>query len=416
MQGRPAESGPLRRPDGRLVDVATRRLDDAAVPALELGRGCLPRLAAHPAPPSAWYAAAPPPPASSPWRRRVHHTRAADRAFVDRAAERIEHEVPGADVLHLAATEPRLEMRDPAGREAPQVIARGALLARAPDGLPLEQVVRPCIAARLGHPAVRLHDARAGPHEEEGRDGLAVGRLGEQEPRPAGRAIGIPHVAIGLFGPDEEPCPVGGLAVDPVELAQPVTLGVHDRDPRRSGLVDVLPPFLAQVAPQRIFVRTEVDDPRRCRLDGRRRAPAGVAQGPTQASVRVGRAVPFDLGVDPQVGYPAATRPQRRAGGLGECVDRLGRPRACHRTAWRIGEAPRHGRGRRTRTCAPITGSPPASSWTMRLAAHPLTAFTSAQPASCRYEPGSLDSTNPSQSRAASGAVTTGAGGGARRP
>src|SRR5688500_16926791 len=43
--------------------------------------------------------------------------------LVDRSSERVEDEVPRADVAHLAASEPRLEVGDAPRREAPQVVA-----------------------------------------------------------------------------------------------------------------------------------------------------------------------------------------------------------------------------------------------------------------------------------------------------
>src|SRR5262249_5531137 len=66
--------------------------------------------------------------------------------LIDRAAESIERQVPGADIADLATPEPGLEVGDATGRQTPQVVARGALLARAADRFPLEQVVRPALA------------------------------------------------------------------------------------------------------------------------------------------------------------------------------------------------------------------------------------------------------------------------------
>ena len=65
--------------------------------------------------------------------------------------------------------------------------------------------------------------------------GSPSGGLGEEQPGVAGRGERVPHVAIRRLGPDEEAGPVRGLAVDPVELAEPVAVGVDDRDARRSG-------------------------------------------------------------------------------------------------------------------------------------------------------------------------------------
>ena len=126
-------------------------------------------------------------------------------------------------------------MGDPAGREAPQVVARGALLARRADRLPLQEVVGPRVGAGRGHPAVRLDDARPAPDEEQRRDGLAIGGLGEQQPGEARRRERLPDVAVGRLGADQEAGPVGGLAVDPVELAEPVAVGVDDDDAARSA-------------------------------------------------------------------------------------------------------------------------------------------------------------------------------------
>ena len=140
-------------------------------------------------------------------------------------------------------------MGDPTGREAPQVVARRALLARRPDRFPLEQVIRPRLPARGGHPAVRLDDPRPAANQEERREWLAIGRLGEQEPGKAVRPVGLPDVAIGPLAADEEAGPIRRLAVDLVELREPVTLGVDDDDPGGPGLVDVLPPLLAEIPP-----------------------------------------------------------------------------------------------------------------------------------------------------------------------
>ena len=71
-------------------------------------------------------AAAEPVPASCPPRPRI------DRSAVDPATELVEDQVPGADIADLSPAEPGLEVRDPAGREAPQVVASAP--ARATSG------------------------------------------------------------------------------------------------------------------------------------------------------------------------------------------------------------------------------------------------------------------------------------------
>src|SRR6266540_3535662 len=57
-----------------------------------------------------------------------------------RPTERVEHEVPRPDVAHFPATEARLEVRDARVREPPQVVLGEALVTRAADRFPLEQV------------------------------------------------------------------------------------------------------------------------------------------------------------------------------------------------------------------------------------------------------------------------------------
>ena len=52
------------------------------------------------------------------------------------------------------------------------------------------------------------------------------------------------------------------------------------------GLVDVLAPFLAQVAPERLLVGPEVDDPGRIGLDRRRRPPASARRARRSAPSR----------------------------------------------------------------------------------------------------------------------------------
>jgi hypothetical protein len=85
--------------------------------------------------------------------------------------------------------------------------------------------------------------------------------LGEQQAGTAGGTVRVPHVAVGRLGADEEPGTVGRLAVDPVELPEAVALGIDHDHAARLCLVDVLAPLLAQVAPQRLLVGAEVDDP-----------------------------------------------------------------------------------------------------------------------------------------------------------
>ena len=185
------------------------------------------------------------------------------------------------------------------------------------DGLPLEQVVGPRLAAGRGHPAVRLDDPRPGPDEEERRLRLTVRRLGEQQPGAAARGERLPDVAVGRFGADQEAGTVRGLAVDPVELAEAVAVRVDHGDPRGPCLVDVLAPLLAQVARRA--------RPRRARrsmirvafgwIGGAGRQPAS-RRARAQRPVGVERTVGLDLGIDPQVADPA---------GLGRQVAR-GRP------------------------------------------------------------------------------------------
>ncbi len=117
-----------------------------------------------------------------------------------------------ADVADLAAAEAGLEVRDPGVGEAPQVVRGRALLPRAADRLPLEQVVGAAVRAGLGHAAVRLHDAGARADEEQRRDRRAVGQLGEQQPRVARWARTRPRrrgrrTAPGSGSPPARPSP-----------------------------------------------------------------------------------------------------------------------------------------------------------------------------------------------------------------
>src|SRR4029079_15801691 len=62
----------------------------------------------------------------------------------------------GADIVDLVAPKPLLELGDPAGCEAPQVVDGVARGAERADRLPLEQVVRAGVGAGIGHTAERL--------------------------------------------------------------------------------------------------------------------------------------------------------------------------------------------------------------------------------------------------------------------
>ena len=172
--------------------------------------------------------------------------------------------------------------------------------------------------------------------------GSPSGRLREEQSCLARRREGVPDVAIRALGPDEEAGPVRGLAIDPVELREPGPIAVDHDDPARAGLVHVLTPLLAQVAPQGGFVGAQVDDAGGRRLDGRGDAPAGGTEGTPQAPIGVVRPVRLDLRVDAQVAHPAGDGPQSRAAGIGEGGDRRRRPFPGHRTARGIGEGPRH--------------------------------------------------------------------------
>ena len=105
-------------------------------------------------------------------------------ALVDLPAERIEDEVPGPDVADLSATEAGLEMGDPARGEAPQVVTCRALLARRPDRLPLEEVVRSGVAAGLR--SCRHTARRPASRSGRGRASRAA-RLPASERRAGGR-------------------------------------------------------------------------------------------------------------------------------------------------------------------------------------------------------------------------------------
>src|SRR5207342_2219857 len=121
--------------------------------------------------------------------------------------------------------------------EAPQVVARRAALAGRADRLPLEQVVGTRLATFGGHPAIRLDHPRTAADEKEHGQGIAAGALREEQPRVAGRSEGLPDVAVGALGADQEPGPVGRLAVDAVEVTEPVAADVDHFDPAGACLV-----------------------------------------------------------------------------------------------------------------------------------------------------------------------------------
>ena len=137
-----------------------------------------------------------------------------------------------------------------------------------------------------------------------------------------------------------KPGPIGGLAIDPVELAEPVAVGVDDDDPRLSGLVDVLPPLLAEVVPERVLVGPEVDDPGGVRLDRRGGPEVGGAERAAQGAVGIERAVVLDFRIDPDVGNPAGLLGQLVAKGIGERGEAARRPVAPDRAARGVGECP----------------------------------------------------------------------------
>ena len=229
------------------------------------------------------------------------------------------------------------------------------------DGLPLEQVVGPRLAAGRGHPAVRLDDPRPGPDEEERRLRLAVRRLGEQEAGTAARGERLPDVAVRRFGTDQEAGPVGGLAVDPVELAEAVAVRVDDGR---------CPPVRALFTYWRHFLRRS---PQSASSSGARSMTrvalgwiGGAGRQPASRSARrkapSGSSGPFglDLRVDPQVADPPGLGRQSLADCRGEGRDRVGRPVAGHRArAGRRRSPTASADGRRTRIWAPIGPSGP---------------------------------------------------------
>src|SRR5262249_22645281 len=157
-------------------------------------------------------------------------------------------------------SEARLEMRNPGRRKAPQVVAGGALLAGRTDRLPLHEVIRAILRTPGRHAAVRLHHPRPGTDQEQRGLRLTVGVFREQESGLAAGPVGVPDVAVCLFRADEEPGPGSRLFVDRVELGQTVAVRVPDRVAAGARPVHVLPPFLAQVAPEGSLVGYQVDD------------------------------------------------------------------------------------------------------------------------------------------------------------
>ena len=126
----PARRRAVLGPGARLVDVAARRRRPSVASQSASSSGVASRTVTvtRRAPNAAAVAVrrrSPRPPPRDP-RRGCGPAR-----LVGLSPERVEHEIPRADVADLAAAEPGLEVGDAAGREAPQVVARGALLARA---------------------------------------------------------------------------------------------------------------------------------------------------------------------------------------------------------------------------------------------------------------------------------------------
>jgi hypothetical protein len=219
---------------------------------------------------------------------------------------------------------------------------------------------------------------------------------------------------VGRFGPDQEARPGRRLAIDPVELGEPFRAGIHDRDPARPRLVDVLAPLLAQVAPQRVFVRAQVDDPGCVRLDRVGPSPSRLPERGTERPFRIERAVQLDLGIDPQVRHAAFRALRTRcASRVNASIELTFQPR--DRSAGRIGERPWH---RPRASNEDLRADRAIRAWRLdqiRWADQPLVALTAAQPDNWRYEPGSAASTNRSQ-LSGSGVVTTCAGVGSGRP
>ena len=133
----PARRLAMGRPGPRLIDVPAGRIDGAGVPVLELAGSRVAQV----------QSAAPYDAALPLVRDPAAPARPLDAdalgELVRLPAERAEDQVPRPDVLDLATAEAGLEMGDAAGRQAPQVVARGARLTRRADGLPLEEVVGP---------------------------------------------------------------------------------------------------------------------------------------------------------------------------------------------------------------------------------------------------------------------------------
>ena len=351
--------GQLRRRSPRRIDVKRRR----------------PRCSARALPPAA---------------QPVPSTRPPDAgllgALVRLPAERIEDEIPGADVADLAAAEPGLEVGDPAGREAPQVVARGALLAGRPDRLPLQEVVRPALAAVGGHPAVRLDDAGPAPDEEQGRRPLRRRAAGEQQPGAAGRARRPPRCRgrPARSGSGSRPGRPSRGRPGRTRAARSPSASRHG-DPAVRALLTYCRHFLrrspqsASSSAARSMIRVAfgwIGSAGRQPAARRRVADRAVrGRAAHRASIS---------GSIRRWAIRSAARPQRPPGRLREGADR--RPavqRRGHGAARGVGERPRQGPRPPEQDLRPPTGLGPrfgVASARIRSAPQPLTAFTRAQP------------------------------------
>ena len=297
-------------------------------------------------------------------------------------------------------------MGDPAGRQAPQVVARGARLARCADRLPLEQVVGPRIGAGRGHPAVRLDDARPAADEQQRRLRLAVGGLGEQQPGAAASAGRRPRrrgtpTRRGSGSPPGRPSR-GRSGRTRASRSPSASTTVTPAGP---GLVDVLAPLLAQVAPEasssarRSMIRVAFGW-----IGGAGRQPAARSARAERAVVVGGPSASISGSIRTWLTRPAdAGRSSRSVAG-----EARRSPRASSR--WPPGRA-----GRRRIPTASVEdgGRGPArrsaarhSSAATRCAAQPLTALTAAHALVWRYEPGSLRRDEPSQSPGSTSVTT----------